>query len=194
MLRPHPESSRLRTKLAGCLSYAGPWVGIAYRIVPYRFATRGDLLTGVGSRRFGGRWNPRGAFEATYLSPDLNTAMAEVYGRATRSGLTAAELTPRVLVAVDVQLRLVLDLTSGPLRRRLRLSADRMKNEPWQDLQALGREALTQALGRVAWELELEGLLVPSAASPSGVNLVVFPGRLGGASRVTIVEGNKLPE
>lgn len=194
MLRPHPESSRLRSRLTGCSTDARPWDGTVYRIVTYRFATRGDLLTGAGSKRFGGRWNPPGCFEAVYAGLDIETAIAEVYGRFTRAGLTPVDLTPRVLVAIEVRLAAVLDLTSGGARRRLRVSSRRMTTEPWEELQAIGQEALTQAVGRAAWEVGLEGLLTPSAASPNGANLVVFPGRLGSASEMKIIEADELPD
>jgi hypothetical protein len=46
----------------------------------------------------------------------------------------------------------------------------------WQESQERGQESLSQAIGRLAWERRLDGLLVPSAADrPRGVNLVAYP-------------------
>jgi hypothetical protein len=50
-----------------------------------------------------------------------------------------------------------------------------MLAEPWRQRQKEGREALTQAIGRLAYEANLEGILVPSAACATGSNLVLFP-------------------
>ena len=54
---------------------------------------------------------------------------------------------------------------------------------------------LSQALGRLAWALGLEGLLVPSAVVRRGLNLVVFPENLRPSSRLEargIVSGGGL--
>jgi hypothetical protein len=47
------------------------------------------------------------------------------------------------------------------------------------------REALTQAVGRIAFEAGLEGLLVPSAQVRKSKNLVVFPENLRLGCRAT---------
>ena len=120
------------------------------------------------------------------------TFRAEV---SSRDGATALELfrgaseaLPRVLVALEVRLVETGDLTSGTARKRLRVSRRRMRAEPWRRSQEGGREALTQAIGRAAFEAGFEALIVPSAADPAGANLVVFPGRLSPGSRLTVRE------
>jgi RES domain-containing protein len=72
----------------------------------------------------------------------------------------------------------VLDLRDGYVRRSLVVSAKRMLSEPWREEQNKGREALTQAIGRLAYELDVQALLVPSAARKGGSNLIVFPANL----------------
>src|SRR5436853_7828651 len=58
------------------------------------------------------------------------------------------------------------------------VSERRLLDEPWRQEQESGREALTQAIGRLSFEGNWEGLLVPSAARKDGVNLIVFPANL----------------
>jgi len=41
--------------------------GVVYRWSEPTYATKEDLLTGEGSRRFGGRWNPR-SFATVYAA------------------------------------------------------------------------------------------------------------------------------
>jgi hypothetical protein len=53
---------------------------------------------------------------------------------------------------------------------------------------------LTQAIGRLAYNAELEGLLVPSAARKGGVNLIVFPANVEPpGSWIKIVNKGQLP-
>ena len=56
-----------------------------------------------------------------------------------------------------------------------------------------GREALAQALGRIAFQEGLEGLLVPSAQARKGKNLVMFPENLQKGSSLAIQNADKLP-
>src|SRR3989442_1714408 len=83
-----------------------------------------------------------------------------------------------VLTAIEVDLKPVLDLTDGRVRRALRVSRVRMLGEPWWLLQDRGREALTQALGRLARDHGFAALLAPSAARPRGTNVVIYPDRV----------------
>ena len=100
---------------------------------------------------------------------------------------------PRVTVAVRIELTGVLDLTDGVNRSTMRVSAHRMLREPWREEQAAGREALTQALGRLAYELGWEALVVPSAARRGGVNLIIFRDNLARGTKIEIVNVGDLP-
>ena len=100
---------------------------------------------------------------------------------------------PRVTVAVRVELSAVLNLTDAAIRSALRVSQRRMLAEPWRAIQAAGREALTQLLGRRTHETGCEGLLVPSAARKGGANLIVFPDNLTSPSRIEIINIDQLP-
>jgi RES domain-containing protein len=75
---PHPESDRLRHALERCASRDVRWSGVVYRSASPRYANKGDLLTGVGSKTAGARWNPPRSFPTVYSSLDPHTALDEV--------------------------------------------------------------------------------------------------------------------
>jgi RES domain-containing protein len=177
-----------------CFSLAEPWAGDVFRFAAPRWSTAAELLTGEGAFRHGGRWCPSGAFRAVDASLDPETALAEVLAQYRRFGWPLREAMPRLVNALEVRLHRVLDLTAGSVRRRLMLSWARLLAERWWELQASDHEALTQAVGRAAWEAGLEGLLAPSAARPGGVNLVYFPQRQLPGSSVTIIHPEEPPD
>lgn len=179
-LAPHPEFARLRAALERLSREAAPFAGVVFRSVSPRFAEDPDILGGVGAQRCGGRWNPPQVMPAVYASLTPEAALAETTESLRRAGIPPEFALPRVFVALRVRLPRVLHLTDGALRRRLRVSRRRMVQTNWRREQDAGREALTQALGRAAFVVGLEGLVVPSAATRRGENLVAFPGRLRG--------------
>ena len=91
------------------------------------------------------------------------------------------------MVAVQVTLHEVLDLNPRGLSRRLRVSRRRMVDEDWHARQQAGEEALTQAIGRAAHAVGIEGLLVPCAVESQAVILVVFPDNLGPRSSLRVL-------
>jgi RES domain-containing protein len=144
------------------------------------------LLSGEGVRRHGGRWNPPGIFAAVYASLTPETALAEALGRFREYGIAVADAMPRVLTALEIEVQALADLTCPRARQALRFSKRRMRSEPWRRATEEGREAVTQAIGRAAFEQGLEGLLVFSAPDPAGRNLVLFPERLRPGSRLRV--------
>jgi RES domain-containing protein len=180
----HPDFPRLAEALRRLPRR--PWKGVAYRSCSPRYARSADVLSGEGVRRHGGRWNTPELFPAVYASLSPETAVAESLSHFRHYGIPLAEALPRVLLALDVRLSETGDLTSGTARKGLRVSRRRMRAEPWRRAQEGGREALTQAIGRAAFDAGLEALIVPSAADPAGANLVVFPGRLSAGSRLAV--------
>lgn len=99
---------------------------------------------------------------------------------------------PLVLTALEIDLAPVLDLTDGRVRQALQVSKGRMLGEPWWLLQDRGREAVTQAPGRLARD-HVVTLLVPSAARLRGANVVIHPDRISVEGRLTIVNPDRLP-
>lgn len=87
---------------------------------------------------------------------------------------------PSTLLGIQAELFHLLDLTSGKIRQRLRLSHSAIQNCDWRDTNRFDRtEALTQTFGRAAFELGYEGIIAPSTTNhPNGRNVVIFPGKL----------------
>jgi RES domain-containing protein len=190
----HSESDRLARALARCDSHAISWHGELYRSSAPRYANKDDLLTGAGSKTAGARWNPPNSFRTLYSSLDPHTAIDEALSHFAHYALPIAPAMPRVIVSLEARLARVLDLTDGTVRRILGVSRRRLVDEPWRENQKMGREALTQAIGRLAFDAEWEGLLVPSAARRGGINLIVFPANVDApASWLRIINKAELP-
>ena len=166
-LTPHPDSDRLYRCLNRWLPFAASWNGTVFRATQIEFATRRDLASGEGPWLHGAHWTPKGGFRTVYGSLRAEMALTELLQGHRRKGLPDVQALPVVLVGLDVSLERVLDLTARQIRRSLGVSIPDMASEPWEQLQRRGREALTQAIGRLAWASGLEGLLVPSAVRGS---------------------------
>jgi len=177
-MTPHPESERLARALTRCELLVQEWAGCAYRSSSPEYSNRDDLITGAGAKKTGGRWNPKGSFHTVYASLDFETAAAEAMAFNRRFRIAEHMAMPRVFAALEAQLTRVLDLRRGPVRSALKVSADRLTAEQWWKLQERGKEALTQAIGRLAWHAKWQALIVPSAARRGGANLIVFPANL----------------
>jgi RES domain-containing protein len=192
LLKPHEEFERLAASVRRAVSESGPWEGILYRSTSTAYARSKDLLDGEGSKRVGGRWNPPGLFTAVYGSLSPEAAMAETLEHARYYDIQPWRLMRRVFCALEVRLARTLDLTRGDVRHRIRVSHERMIREDWRQRMSRGEEALTQAIGRAAFEAGLEALVVPSAALRRGRNLLVFPQNLSPTSRLVEVDAQRL--
>ncbi len=188
----HPRSDELAETIRQCPAIA--WSGKFIRSTSIDYANRRDLITGEGSQQFGGRYNPIG-IRAVYGSLDLTTAIAEYLAHSRRQGLpdVEADVFPLVVIRLEATLNECFDLTNLKVRRNLNITWRQITDEPWQDLQDHGQEALTQAIGRLVREAGFDGLLFPSAANkPSGKNLVLFPDKLS-SDRLRILNKEKVP-
>jgi RES domain-containing protein len=144
-----PTLEQLQTRLARLVASAASFEGAVYRSSTPQYATETDLLTGEGSRRFGGRWNPVGiAMVYAALTPE--TAMAETLAHYRYYGIPIADAMPRTFVAVEVKLQTILDFRNGDVRRRLQVSEGRILTVDWRAEMRAGREPITQRLARAA--------------------------------------------
>jgi RES domain-containing protein len=136
---------------------------------PYRF-------TGVGSVFGGARWSVKGLMPTLYASLDPVTLSAEAYYKTLEYGWTAEEFRgPQLTIRMRWELQRVLDLTAADVRKALGITKKEMVECDWWTEQNEDREAVTQALGRAAFENLAEGLIVPSARRASGINIVYYP-------------------
>lgn len=164
---------------------------IGFRSVTPRYAKQDDILSGIGSRLHGGRWNPTG-IATVYASFTPATAMAESLAHFEYYGFPAHAAMPRLFIALEARLSRVLDLTIGENRRRLRISDQRLLKCDWRREMAAGTDVLTQLVGRAAWEAGFEGMTVRSAADTDGRNFVVFPEHLKPSSRLVLRNADQL--
>jgi RES domain-containing protein len=169
------------------------WAGTVYRATGPEYANRRDLLSGEGTKCFGGRWTPPTSFATVHASLDVKTALAESLGTQQQYGVSVAARLPLTLVAISVRLQRLIDLTDDHVLGELNLTRQNLLRCRWRESMDKRREALTQAVGRIAFEAGLEGLLVPSAQVRKSKNLVVFPENLHKHSYLKIQNLDKLP-
>ena len=152
-----------------------------------------EHLLGQGSFLHGGRWNAIGSFRAVYGSTEDTVAVAESRATADYAGVAWPFRTPRLLVAIELSLQAVLDLYEHfDPRQKLGLTRGRAaRGRLAKDTGARCRE-LYAGDRKGGFVNGGEGLLVPSARVPAGVNVVYFPENQRKSSRVTVLESEKL--
>ena len=158
MPHPGPTLKQLKDRLERLLSSATKFSGVAYRSSTPEYATEADLLTGEGSKLYGGRWNPIG-IAVVYASLTPETAMAETLAHNRYYGISAEDAMPRTFVAIAAKLHAVLDFRDGNVRRRLQVSQKRILAVDWRKDVRAGREPITQKIGQAAYEAGWEGLI-----------------------------------
>src|ERR1022692_1879115 len=192
IMEPYKKTESLKALIQSATGKAANWNVIVYRAVGTEYANKRDLLSGEGTKRFGGRWTPPGSFATAHASLDVRTAVAESLGTQQQYGIAVAARLPLTLVAIDVSFQKLHDLTDDSILRELDLTRQRLLRCRWRENMDKGREAITQAIGRIAFEAGLEALFVPSAQGRKGKNLVVFPDNLQKANSLTIQSVGKL--
>lgn len=163
------------------------WSGEVYRSATPRYARSRDIVSGMGSCKRGGRWNPPGSFPTVYASLEPEAAMSESLATFRYFGWALHDAMPRVFRALEAHLHRVLDLRRTGTVPHLAPWLKETQREDWRALQRDGRETISQAIGRAAFALELEGILVPSFASPGNTNLVTFPGHFAPGSSIRVI-------
>jgi RES domain-containing protein len=186
-----PSFEILSNRLSALRSRFQPLDATGYRSATPDYSNVHDLLSGEGSRIHGGRWNPKG-IAAVYASLSPETAMMESVAHFRYYGFGDSAAMPRVFVAAEFRLKLVLDLTDEDVLRAIGVSADQLRHVDWRKEVDAGREPLTQRLGRAAHSHDIEGLLVPSGADSEGRNLVAFPENCAAHSTLKIINPDRL--
>ncbi len=180
-----------KTRLARLTAVSKPFDSVVYRSSTPQYATETDLLTGEGSRKHGGRWNPVGT-AVVYAALTPETAMAETLAHYRYYGIPPQNAMPRTFVAFHARLQHVLDFRQGHVRRRIQVSLDRILHVDWRKELEAGQVPITQRLGQAAYESGFEAILVPSAQIRKDANLVVFPANLKTGSELILLNKSKL--
>lgn len=165
-----------------------------FRFVNPRYSSTSELFAGTGALHCSGRWMLKGSRLVSYTSMEPETALAESLAAGRYFGFPLEQSTPMVLVSASARLGSVLDLRNGKTRQRVQLSKERMLECDWRAENLEAKEALTQALGWATAEAGIEGLIVPSATSLDGTNLIIFPENLEKPSSVEVVNEVDWPE
>jgi RES domain-containing protein len=173
--KPHPNYARILRAVSTLSTHARPVSSAWYRCVETSFAH--EIVSGEGARLHGARWNPIGSFRTVYLSNTPEAALQEFLARARRMKWPDHQSLPMVMAGVEVSARRVLDLSVPEVAAVIEplLKAER---QHWRSIQSR-REAMSQAIGRAARDSGLQGLLAASQQVKGGLNLVLFPDKLG---------------
>ena len=171
-----------------------PWKGTIYRVTTPKYAGARTVLYGEGSYRNGGRWNTIGSFRAVYGSTEDVVALAESKANAESANLPYPFREPRLIVAVDLELSRVIDLTADKTLELLGVSEQELRGEDWRKVQEQGFESLSQALGRAIFTAHWEGLLARSARVKNGINVAYFPENRLRGSKIHLCEAQQLRE
>lgn len=188
-LKEHPWSGRLLRACAEAARFAAKFEGVIYRAVSPRYAASRDAISGLGAKKYGGRWNPPGEFAAVYGALDPETAMAEALAVQRHYGLPVHGAFPRVFLAVECRLERVVDVTDAKVERALGVNLAGLVELDWRAANDTGSESLSQAVGRAAFAAKWEGMVLPSARAAEGRIAAIFPDHLGGGSTVRVLAG-----
>ncbi len=108
-MEPNKKPQTLKELFQSVTARTAGWRGTVYRAVGIEYANKRDLLSGEGTKRFGGRWTAPGSFAAVHASLDVKTAVAESLGTQQQYGIAVAVRLPLTLVAIDVRLQELID-------------------------------------------------------------------------------------
>ncbi len=151
-------------------TFAGP--AFRHQAVEWQYSQ-----PGAGARTVGGRWNPPNSFATLYLALSVEAAAAELHRLAARAGREVDDFMPRHLLAFDVELNAILDLTDTEAALAVGLDSAQFQADD---------ATRCQEVGEAAHHLGREGILAPSATG-TGTVLAVFVERVLPQSRIELV-------
>jgi RES domain-containing protein len=192
MLKPNRAFVEFSRRLKEAREIFQPWKGTIYRVTTLKYREPRIILLGEGSYRNGGRWNAIESFRAVYGSVDDVTALKESKANAEYANLPYPFCETRLIVAVNVSLLRVVDLTASDTLKALDVTEEELHTEDWRKVQEQGFESLTQALGRAVFEARGEGLLAFSARAAKAINVAYFPHNKLRGSEVRLCQAQEL--
>ena len=144
----HPEAVKLTERLKALgKGLDAPFDGELFRFINPTYSKSADVIDGAGALHANGRWNLKGATRLSYTAFAPQTALAEALAHVNYFRLPIHKALPRVLVALRLTAKRVLDLRDGNVRKALRLSEDTIRKLDWRAENQHGDEAVTQAWG-----------------------------------------------
>jgi RES domain-containing protein len=190
---PNPRYPIFLAELKRVRRRFSKWTGLLFRATPLPYAQATKLLNGMGSLAHGGRWSAAGTFSAVNTSTKAETAYGESGASFTYYNFAPSDVRPKLIVVIRVRLNKIIDLAAPKsLGSKAWLELDKLLAEDWHKVNDAKHESQSQAFGRAAHDLGAEGLLLPSARVPGGVNLVYFPQSLLARSKVELLEASDL--
>jgi RES domain-containing protein len=192
-LMPHGNFAHFYGVLSIIPGLFTPWKGDVLRQAPPRWLSRPYRFTGAGSVLVGGRWSVKNLTPTIYSSTDPDTLNAEVYYKGRRYGWTQADFKAQLKIGMHWELQAVVDLTDAGTLRLLKVKKSDLLGCDWVGEQGAGREALTQALARAAFENLAEGLVVPSARHSGGINVVYYPSHKRDGTMIQTLDESSIP-
>ena len=169
------------------------WKGDVVRQALPRWLSTPFRLTGLGSVLKGGRWSVRGLMPPVYASTDPATLADEANYKGLKYGWTPADFLTQLRIGMHWELQRVVDLTLPATLAALKVCTADLMTCDWEAEQIADREALTQAIARAAFERLAEGLVVPSARHPGGVNIAYFPSHRLNGTLLELLNPDALP-
>ena len=188
-----PEVIELYNRIASLFPDARGFSGVIFRSVAVKYASAKHFFSGGGAAKSGGRWNPSG-MKAIYASLDVITATHEAYQNFLHFGFPTIAIEPRVMAGAAVSLSKILDLTDAKIRRQLGFTLKDLVTEDWRAIQDRGQESWTQTIGRCAKQAGFDGMIVPSARTKDGHNIVIFHDATTKNVKIKILAPHKLPK
>jgi RES domain-containing protein len=189
----HPDFPRFFEMLKNNTGLFVSWKGNVVRQSAPRWLSEPYRFTGVGSVFAGGRWTVKGLMPTVYASTDPATLSEELNYKGLRYGWSPADFKTQLRIGMHWELQKVLDFTSAATLKALKTSHSEMVKCDWDTEQKAGREPLTQALARAAFENLAEGLIVPSARRPGGVNIVYYPSHRQNGTVIQALDAAAIP-
>jgi len=181
-----PTPEKIQKRLGSLVANAIAFDGVVYRSSTPEYASASDLISGIGSKLRGQRWNPAG-IAMVYASLTPEAAMVETLAHYRYYGIAIEDAMPRMFVGIQVKVSSVLDLRGPESIRRLGVSKRVLLTADWRRELLTGLLPISQLIGLAAFNLGVEGLLVPSAAERNGTNLLLFPDNLLKDSKVSVL-------
>jgi len=169
------------------------WEGDVLRMATPRWLSAPYRLTGAGAVLAGGRCSVRGLTPAIYASTDPFTLTAELHHKGMRYGWSSSDFKTSLKIGMHLELQAMLDLTANHTLSVLKVKKQEILLCDWETEQNAGREPLTQAIARAAFENFAEGLIVPSARLKGGVNVVCYPSNRRDGSIIRTLDDGNIP-